>query len=78
MNPLYFGAEPGAPRERRPTICTGCETPIRKGTPGAPPTYAECDRCRSRRVNRDIGRKQQTNRAFNPDNTYREKGRKKR
>ena len=73
MENLYFGRIPGAPRESRPTICTGCETVIRKGSPGAPPTYAECDRCRAGRVNDHIVEKMKTNRIFNPTNKYREK-----
>lgn len=73
MNNLAFGSKIGAPRDARPTICTGCEAVIRKGSPGAPPTYAECDRCRAGRVNDRIVERIKTNRIFNPTNKYREK-----
>lgn len=75
MENLYFGRIPGAPRESRPTICTGCEAVIRKGSPGASPTYGECDKCRSSRANTRIVAKMRTNRIFNPGNKFRENSR---
>lgn len=73
MENLFVGTCLGPVRDHRPVVCTGCGDQMVKGSPGAEPSYGVCIRCRQGKSNKAIGERRAINRAFNPDNEYREK-----